>query len=157
MKHPGFLLSALLLFAFIGVSEGLFQWTLMLALPERTFGIMSNTVLLAVPFFIFMGTMLERSKLAEDLLTTIGVLFGRLRGGVALAVVFVGALLAAATGVVSASVVAMGMISLPVMLRYGYSQELSAGVITARAIRLIAASRWVRREVKRAVRMKSWK
>ncbi len=120
-----------LIFAFIGVSQGIFDWTLMLALPERTFGVMSNTVLLAVPFFIFMGTMLERSKLAEDLLTTIGMLFGRLRGGVALAVVLVGALLAAATGVVGASVVAMGMISLPVMLRFGYSQELSAGVITA--------------------------
>ncbi len=120
-----------LCFAFIGVSQGLFDWTLMLALPERIFGIMGNTVLLAVPFFIFMGTMLERSKLAEDLLTTIGALFGSLRGGLALAVVFVGALLAAATGVVGASVVAMGMISLPVMLRYGYSQQLSAGVITA--------------------------
>lgn len=120
-----------LVFAAIGVSQGIFDWTLMLALPERTYGIMANTVLLAVPFFIFMGTMLERSKLAEDLLTTIGMLFGRLRGGVALAVVLVGALLAAATGVVGASVVAMGMISLPVMLRYGYSPELSAGVITA--------------------------
>ncbi|MCB9777414.1 MAG: TRAP transporter large permease subunit [Alphaproteobacteria bacterium] len=120
-----------LFFALIGVSQGYFDWTLMLALPERTYGIMSNTVLLAVPFFVFMGTMLERSKLAEDLLTTIGMLFGRLRGGLALAVVFVGALLAAATGVVGASVVAMGMISLPVMLRYGYSQQLSAGVITA--------------------------
>jgi len=84
-----------------------------------------------VPFFIFMGTMLEKSRLAEDLLKTIGMLFGPMRGGLALAVVFVGALLAAATGVVGASVVAMGMISLPVMLRYGYGKELSAGVITA--------------------------
>jgi tripartite ATP-independent transporter DctM subunit len=92
---------------------------------------MSNQVLLAVPFFIFMGTMLEKSRLAEDLLKTIGALFGPLRGGLGLAVVFVGALLAAATGVVGASVVAMGMISLPVMLRYGYSPSLSAGVITA--------------------------
>jgi len=92
---------------------------------------MSNYILLAVPFFIFMGTMLERSKLAEDLLTTIGLLFGPVRGGLALAVVFVGALLAAATGVVGASVVAMGLISLPVMLRYGYSRELSLGVIAA--------------------------
>ncbi|MCB9760502.1 MAG: TRAP transporter large permease subunit [Alphaproteobacteria bacterium] len=120
-----------LAFAVVGVQAGFFDWTLMLALPERVFGVMSNTVLLAVPFFIFMGTMLEKSKLAEDLLKTIGVLFGPLRGGLALAVVFVGALLAAATGVVGASVVAMGLISLPVMLRYGYSQELSAGVITA--------------------------
>ena len=120
-----------LAFAVIGVELGYFDYTLMLALPERIFGVMSNTVLLAVPFFIFMGTMLERSKLAEDLLTTIGMLFGRLRGGLALAVVFVGALLAAATGVVGASVVAMGMISLPVMRRYGYSDELTSGVITA--------------------------
>jgi len=120
-----------LIFAAIGVEAGMFGWELMYALPQRIFGIMSNYVLLAVPFFIFMGTMLERSKLAEDLLKTIGTLFGPLRGGLALAVVFVGALLAAATGVVGASVVAMGLISLPVMLRYGYSQSLSAGVITA--------------------------
>ncbi|MEM1271836.1 MAG: TRAP transporter large permease subunit [Bacteroidota bacterium] len=120
-----------LVFAFIGVEMAYFDWNLLFAMPERTFGVMSNYVLLAVPFFIFMGTMLEKSRLAEDLLTTIGALFGRLRGGLALAVVFVGALLAAATGVVGASVVAMGMISLPVMLRYNYSKELSAGVITA--------------------------
>ncbi len=120
-----------LVFAFLGVEMGYFDWHLLLALPDRTFGVMSNYVLLAVPFFIFMGTMLEKSRLAEDLLQTIGLLFGPVRGGLALAVVFVGALLAAATGVVGASVVAMGMISLPVMLRYGYAKELSAGVITA--------------------------
>ena len=120
-----------LIFAAIGVAAGYFDWALLTAFPQRTFGVMGNYVLLAVPFFIFMGTMLERSRLAEDLLTTIGMLFGRLRGGLALAVVFVGALLAAATGVVGASVVAMGMISLPVMTRYGYSPKLSAGVITA--------------------------
>ncbi|MFT5141658.1 MAG: tripartite ATP-independent transporter DctM subunit [Rhodothermales bacterium] len=120
-----------MLFALIGVEAGVFDWNLLLALPDRTFGVMSNYVLLAVPFFIFMGTMLEKSRLAEDLLTTIGQVFGPLRGGLALAVVFVGALLAAATGVVGASVVAMGMISLPVMLRYGYDKELSAGIITA--------------------------
>ncbi|MEQ9104519.1 MAG: TRAP transporter large permease subunit [Rhodothermales bacterium] len=120
-----------LIFAFIGVEMGYFDWHLLLAMPDRTFGIMSNFVLLAVPFFIFMGTMLEKSRLAEDLLTTIGQVFGPVRGGLALAVVFVGALLAAATGVVGASVVAMGMISLPVMMRYGYSKELSVGVITA--------------------------
>jgi tripartite ATP-independent transporter DctM subunit len=118
-------------FAAIGVSMGLLDWTLLYAMPERIFGIMSNYVLLAVPFFVFMGTMLEKSRLAEDLLTTIGALFGGIRGGLALAVVFVGALLAAATGVVGASVVAMGLISLPVMRKYGYSDELSAGVITA--------------------------
>ncbi len=120
-----------LIFAYIGVSLDIFQWTLMYAFPERVFGIMSNYVLLAVPFFIFMGTMLEKSKLAEDLLTTIGALFGGMRGGLALAVVFVGALLAAATGVVGASVVAMGLISLPVMHRYGYAPWLSTGVIAA--------------------------
>jgi len=120
-----------LLFAGIGVEMGMFDWPLLMALPDRVFGVMSNYVLLAVPFFIFMGTMLEKSRLAEDLLKTIGQLFGGLRGGLAIAVVFVGALLAAATGVVGASVVAMGMISLPVMLQYGYSKELSTGVITA--------------------------
>jgi len=120
-----------LLFAALGVSAGFFDWALMYALPERIFGIMSNFVLLAIPFFIFMGTVLEKSRLAEDLLLTIGKLFGPMRGGLALAVVFVGALLAAATGVVGASVVAMGLISLPVMLRYGYSAELASGVIAA--------------------------
>lgn len=120
-----------LVFAWIGVTMDIFEWTLMYAFPERVFGIMSNYVLLAVPFFIFMGTMLEKSKLAEDLLTTIGALFGGMRGGLALAVVFVGALLAAATGVVGASVVAMGLISLPVMHRYGYAPWLSTGVIAA--------------------------
>ena len=120
-----------IVFAIIGVATGYFDWLLLLALPDRLSGIMSNYILLAVPFFIFMGTMLERSGLAEDLLTTIGLLFGPMRGGLALAVVFVGALLAAATGVVGASVVAMGVISLPVMLRYGYSKNLASGVITA--------------------------
>ena len=120
-----------LLFAVVGVAAGYFEASLLFALPERIFGIMLNGVLLAVPFFVFMGTMLERSRLAEDLLHTIGMLFGPLRGGLALAVVIVGTLLAAATGVVGASVVAMGLISLPVMLRYRYSTELSAGVITA--------------------------
>ena len=120
-----------LFFASLGVMMGYFDWALLFAFPERIFGIMSNYTLLAVPFFIFMGTMLEKAKLAEDLLTTIGKLFGSLRGGLALAVVFVGALLAAATGVVGASVVAMGLISLPVMQRYNYSTELSTGVICA--------------------------
>ncbi len=120
-----------LIFAFVGVEAGYFDWHLLFALSNRSFGIMSNYVLLAVPFFIFMGAMLEKSRLAEDLLKTIGLLFGPIRGGLGLAVVFVGALLAAATGVVGASVVAMGMISMPVMLRYGYSKELSAGLITA--------------------------
>lgn len=120
-----------LIFAFIGVELDYFEWSLLYAFPSRTFGVMSNSILLAIPFFVFMGTMLEKSRLAEDLLKTIGALFGPVRGGLALAVVFVGTLLAAATGVVGASVVAMGLISLPVMLRYGYSQTLSTGVIAA--------------------------
>jgi tripartite ATP-independent transporter DctM subunit len=120
-----------LVFAALGVAQGYFDWGLLYAFPERVFGVMSNYVLLSVPFFVFMGTMLERSRLAEELLHTIGALFGPLRGGLALAVVFVGTLLAAATGVVGASVVAMGMISLPIMNRTGYSKELSAGVIAA--------------------------
>ncbi len=120
-----------LVFAFIGVELGYFQWSLLYAMPERVFGIMSNSVLLAVPYFIFMGLVLERAKLAEDLLTTIGQLFGALRGGLALGVVVVGAMLAAATGIVGASVVAMGSISLPVMLRYDYDTRLAAGVILA--------------------------
>ena len=120
-----------LLFAFVGIEAGYFDWPYLLAMADRTFGVMSNTILLAVPFFIFMGTMLEKSRLAEDLLTTIGALFGSVRGGLAFAVVFVGTLLAAATGVVGASVVAMGLISLPVMLRYGYSKPLATGIIAA--------------------------
>ncbi|MEZ5974649.1 MAG: TRAP transporter large permease subunit [Planctomycetota bacterium] len=118
-------------FAFLGVHCGFFTWTYLELFPERMFGIMSNQVLLAVPFFIFMGTLLQRSRLAEDLLRTIGMLFGPVRGGLGLAVVLVGCLLAAATGVVGASVVAMGAISLPVMLRYGYSPPLATGVICA--------------------------
>tara|TARA_R110002096_G_scaffold16106_13_gene55040 strand:+ start:9446 stop:10789 length:1344 start_codon:yes stop_codon:yes gene_type:complete len=100
-------------------------------ISHRVFDIMKNQILLAVPFFIFMGTMLEKSRLAEDLLQTVGQLFGSTRGGVGLAVVVVGALLAAATGVVGASVVAMGMISLPIMLRYKYNKGLATGVIAA--------------------------
>jgi tripartite ATP-independent transporter DctM subunit len=100
-------------------------------MPQRIFGIMANYTLLAIPYFIFMGAMLEKSGIAERLLETMGILFGRLRGGLALAVVIVGALLAASTGVVAATVVAMGLISLPVMLRYGYNKELASGVIVA--------------------------
>ena len=120
-----------LLFALIGSLSGAFDLVLLYALPERTFGTMSNFTLLAVPFFIFMGTVLEKSRLAEQLLETIGALFDRFRGGLALGVIFVGALLAAATGVVGASVTAMGLISLPVMLRNGYKEDFSLGVISA--------------------------
>lgn len=119
------------IYAVIAVANGLLDAHFLTLLPDRIFGFMANPVLLAVPFFIFMGTILEKCRLAEDLLATIGALFGPLRGGLALAVVFVGTLLAAATGVVGASVVAMGMISLPIMLRYGYSKELATGVIAA--------------------------
>ncbi|MEM8709570.1 MAG: TRAP transporter large permease subunit [Planctomycetota bacterium] len=122
---------AALIFGFIAIQMGYFQWAYLTNFAERLNGIMENQVLLAVPFFILMGTVLQRSRLAEDLLHTIGMLFGPRRGGLALAVVFVGALLAAATGVVGASVVAMGMISLPVMLRYGYEPQLATGTICA--------------------------
>ena len=120
-----------LLFASIAALTGHFDMVLLNAMPERVFGTMSNPTLLAIPFFIFMGTVLEKSRLAEELLETIGVLFGRVRGGLALGVIFVGALLAAATGVVGASVTAMGLISLPVMLRNGYKDSFSCGVIAA--------------------------
>jgi tripartite ATP-independent transporter DctM subunit len=107
------------------------SWPLLQALPERIYGTMANEVLLAVPFFTFMGLILERSGMAEDLLDTIGQLFGTVRGGLAYAVIFVGALLAATTGVVAASVISMGLISLPIMLRYGYDRRLASGVIAA--------------------------
>src|SRR5919112_3934875 len=107
------------------------SWPLLQALPDRIFGTMSNEVLLAIPFFTFMGYILERSGMAEDLLDTIGQLFGPVRGGLAYAVIFVGALLAATTGVVAASVISMGLISLPIMLRYGYDKRLASGVIAA--------------------------
>src|ERR1051325_6163787 len=120
-----------LFFGIIAIDLGLLQPQLLQALPERVFGIMRNDTLLAIPFFTFMGLILERSGMAEDLLETIGQMFGPVRGGLAYAVVFVGALLAATTGVVAASVISMGLISLPIMLRYGYDRRLSAGVITA--------------------------
>jgi GntP family gluconate:H+ symporter len=118
-------------FGLIGIEVGLLQSTLFQALPERVWGVMSNDTLLAVPFFTFMGLILERSGMAEDLLDTIGQLFGPLRGGLAFAVILVGALLAATTGVVAASVISMGLISLPIMLRYGYDRRLASGVIAA--------------------------
>jgi TRAP-type mannitol/chloroaromatic compound transport system permease large subunit len=105
--------------------------SLMQALPLRIFGIMQNDTLLAIPFFTFMGLVLERSGMAEDLLDTIGQLFGPIRGGLAVAVILVGAMLAATTGVVAASVISMGLISLPIMLRYGYDRRVASGVIAA--------------------------
>ena len=125
------LAGAALIFSLLGSLVGHFDLVLLRALPDRTFGIMANQTLLAVPFFIFMGTILEKSDLAKDLLETIGILFGRFRGGLAIGVIGVGALFAAATGVVGASVTAMGLISLPVMARNGYKDELTVGVIAA--------------------------
>ncbi|WP_084513489.1 TRAP transporter large permease [Azovibrio restrictus] len=120
-----------LVFAVLGIGMGLFTPEFLQALPNRIFGIMANDTLLAIPFFTFMGLILERSGMAEDLLDTIGQLFGPIRGGLAIAVIFVGALLAATTGVVAASVISMGLISLPIMLRYGYDRRLATGVIAA--------------------------
>ncbi len=120
-----------IIFGIIGISLDIFPASFLTAMPQRIFGIMANYTLLAIPYFIFLGSMLEKTGIAEKLLETMGILFGRLRGGLALAVVLVGALLAASTGVVAATVVAMGLISLPIMLRYGYNKELATGVIVA--------------------------
>jgi len=127
-----------ILFGLIGIflqelnpDQAIFDVGLASLMPERIFGIMKNITLLAIPYFIFMGAMLEKTGIAERLLETMGILLGRLRGGLALAVVIVGALLAATTGVVAATVVAMGLISLPIMLRYGYNKQLATGVIAA--------------------------
>jgi TRAP-type mannitol/chloroaromatic compound transport system permease large subunit len=120
-----------ILFGLVGIELGLLSPALFQALPQRVLGVVTNDTLLALPFFTFMGLILERSGMAEDLLETIGQLFGPLRGGLAFAVVAVGALLAATTGVVSASVISMGLISLPIMLRYGYDRRLATGVIAA--------------------------
>ncbi len=120
-----------LFFGLIGMEMGLFPSNLFQALPLRVFGIMTNDTLLAIPFFTLMGIILERSRMAEDLLSTVGQVFGPVRGGLAVAVVLVGALLAASTGVVAAAVISMGLISLPIMLRYGYNRSIALGTITA--------------------------
>lgn len=120
-----------LFFAVIGMELGVLPEALMQALPLRIYGIMQNETMLAIPFFTLMGLILERSGMAEDLLDTIGQLFGPIRGGVAIAVILVGAMLAATTGVVAASVISMGLISLPIMLRYGYDRRVATGVIAA--------------------------
>lgn len=120
-----------LFFAVIGMELGVLPEALMQALPLRIYGIMQNETMLAIPFFTLMGLILERSGMAEDLLDTIGQLFGPIRGGVAIAVILVGAMLAATTGVVAASVISMGLISLPIMLRYGYDRRIASGVIAA--------------------------
>src|SRR2546427_7404365 len=120
-----------LIYALVGIQLGEFRPDFLQALPERVYGVMANDTLLAIPFFTFMGLILERSGMAEDLLDTIGQLFGTIRGGLAYAVVVVGALLAATTEVVAASVISMGLISLPIMLRYGYDRRFASGVIAA--------------------------
>lgn len=120
-----------IIFGLIGIELGLLSTALFQALPQRVFGVVSNDTLLALPFFTFMGLILERSGMAEELLETVGQLFGSVRGGLAVAVVAVGAVLSATTGVVSASIISMGLISLPIMLRYGYDRKLATGVIAA--------------------------
>ena len=120
-----------IIFALIGSALGIIDLQLFGLMPLRIFNIMKNYTLLAIPYFIFMGSMLEKTGIAERLLETMGIILGRLRGGLALAVIIVGALLAATTGVVAATVVAMGLISLPIMLRYGYDKKLATGVIAA--------------------------
>ena len=120
-----------LFFGFIAIEQGLFHFSFMQALPERVFGILSNDTLLAIPFFTLMGAILERCGLAEDLLDGLGQLFGPVRGGLGYAVIVVGAILGAITGTVAASVIAMGLISLPVMMRYGYDMKFATGVIAA--------------------------
>ena len=122
-----------LLFAAAGSAAGIMSFALLGALPERIFGVMTNDVLLAIPLFIFMGVMLERSRIAEDLLETMGRLFGALPGGLGFSVVLVGVLLAAAKGVVGATTVTMGLIMLPTMLRHGYDKALAAGTVAATA------------------------
>jgi tripartite ATP-independent transporter DctM subunit len=120
-----------LLFAAAGAAAGAMDLALLGALPQRIFGIMNNEVLLAIPLFIFMGVMLERSRIAEELLETMGGLFGRLPGGLGIAVIIVGVLIAAAKGIVGATTVTMGLIVLPTMLRHGYNKALAAGTVAA--------------------------
>jgi tripartite ATP-independent transporter DctM subunit len=120
-----------IVFGGIGLAVGAFDLNRLLLLPNVWFGTMSNFTLLAIPYFVFLGAVLEKSGLAEELLETIGIVLGPLRGGMALAVVIVGTLLAATTGVVAATVIMMGMLSLPIMLRYGYDKQLATGVIVA--------------------------
>ena len=120
-------------FAGLGAALGIMNLALLGALPARIFGIMTNDVLLAIPLFIFMGVMLERSRVAEELLETMGRLFARLPGGLGVSVILVGVLLAAAKGVVGATTVTMGLIVLPTMLRHGYDKALAAGTVAATA------------------------
>jgi len=120
-----------LIFAGVGILSGTFHEALLLGLPNRVFGIMSNETLVAVPLFVFMGVTLERARIAEELLETLSALFGSLRGGLGISVTLVGMLLAASTGIVGATVVTMGLLSLPTMLKRGYSPEIASGTICA--------------------------
>src|SRR3990170_1147475 len=120
-----------LAFAFVGLALGIFDLRLLGGLANRYFGVMTNELLVAVPLFVFMGVMLERSRIAEQLLDTMGSMFGQLRGGLGISVIFVGMLLAASTGIVGATVVTMGLLSLPSMLKTGYDPKLACGVICA--------------------------
>jgi TRAP-type mannitol/chloroaromatic compound transport system permease large subunit len=120
-----------LMFATVAAAFGAFDLVYLEALPNRVFGTMSNDTLVAVPLFVFMGLVLERARIADELLETLGLVFGRLRGGLAVSVILVGALLAASTGIVGATVVTMGLLSLPVMLRHGYDRRAAAGTICA--------------------------
>lgn len=120
-----------LMFTVIGEMTGTSDPAFLEALPNRLYGIIGNQILMAVPLFVFMGVMLERSKIAEELLTTMSRLFGRLRGGLAISVVLVGMLLAASTGIVGATVVTMGLLALPTMLKHGYDPKISSGLICA--------------------------
>lgn len=134
-----------LVFALLGLSLGLFQVNFVTALPQRIFGTMTNEVLIAVPLFVFMGVMLERSRVAEELLDVMGKLFGTLRGGLGISVCIVGALLAASTGIVGATVVTMGLLSLPTMLKRNYDVPLATGIMLppehlARSSRLLSSS-----------------
>jgi len=122
-----------LIFAILGDAFGVMNFSILGALPQRIFGVITNEVLLAIPLFIFMGVMLERSRVAEHLLERMGALFGSLHGGLGCAVVLVGALLAASTGIVGATAVTMGLIVLPAMLRHGYDARLAAGTVAASA------------------------
>lgn len=118
-----------IIFGLVGLAVDAFDIALLRLLPNRWFGTMSDFTLLAIPYFIFLGSVFEKSGLAEEMLETIGILLGPLRGGMALAVILVGTLLAATTGVVAATVIVMGLMSLPIMLRYGYDKQLASGVI----------------------------
>ena len=120
-----------LIFAGVTAAFGIFDMAYLEALPSRVFGVMNNETLIAVPLFVFMGLVLERARIADDLLDTLGLLFGKIRGGLAVSVIVVGALLAASTGIVGATVVTMGLLSLPVMLRHGYDRRVATGIICA--------------------------